>query len=123
MIKSSLRAIHAFLLRRVIADEGDACKDKPYGTLYATAVGPDGNVIFQYGRTCLDPMRDWNVIDAAIMFSEAVVKRGVDITPDVLYKHMMGKEYVKPSVKVDEEVNQIGHDMIIPRRWWQRAAR
>lgn len=124
MIKSSLRAIHAFLLRRVIADEGDACKDKPYGMLYASAVGPNNNMLFNYARTCLNPMQDWQTIDTAILFKEAILQRNVDITPDVLYKHMMGKEYAKPGVKVDEEVNQIGHDMIIPRRrWWQRATR
>lgn len=121
MIKSTLRAIHAFLIHRVIADEGDRCKDKPYGMLYASAVGPNGNMLFNYARTCLDPVHDWKVIETAIMFGEAIIKRNVDITPDVLYKYMMGKEYVKPGA--DEEVNQIGHEMILPRRWWQRGLR
>lgn len=61
-------------------------------TIYTIAYDSEGKVVVRGMRSSFDPHRDHRIGDCAIEFFYAV-KRGVDITPEVLWKHVMGQEW------------------------------
>lgn len=100
------KAIYKWLVHGTIELNSRNCVKKPHGVLYATAINEQGVCLFKFSRTCLHPLRDWHVIETAITLEEAINDRGVDITPEVLYEHLVGRKYTGP-------VSQVGHEMIL----------
>lgn len=75
------------------------CDKPPYGTIYRQvyAPGPNGEPHGQkimYGmRTTLRPREDERITESALMLVQAIQLRDVDISPWVLYKHLVGRDY------------------------------
>lgn len=75
-------------------------------SIYHQAFGADGKAV-QWGvRSSQDPNRDMRIMDAAVEFFYAV-QRGVAITPEVLWKHVMGSEWVAPEA---QEIADVWHE-------------
>src|SRR5262249_48664869 len=75
-------------IKKVLAGE----KEKHANVIYLSAFDKDGNAVTQGLRSSSEPARDVHIMEAAIEFYYAV-QRGVDITPEVLWRRVMGKEW------------------------------
>lgn len=64
--------------------------------IYHQAYGPEGKAVKWGVRSSSDPSRDMRVMESAIEFFYAV-QRGVNITPEMLWKQVMGSEWVEPA--------------------------
>lgn len=90
------RAALAFEVRRAaFLSMRDTPKTIHANTIHTQAYGADGKQVLASARDSENPHRDTRIMEAAIEFFYAV-QRGVDITPTVLWKHVMGKEWVEP---------------------------
>jgi hypothetical protein len=62
-------------------------------TINMQAYDADARLVVGSTRSAQDPRRDAQTIEAALLLREAIVLRGVDITPAVLYERIVGHAY------------------------------
>ena len=76
----------------------DAKEEKITNSLHVFGYDAEGIVRVRYTRTAHDPQRDLAVAETAWMFREAVViRQQTNITPEILWAHIMGKDWVTPN--------------------------
>ena len=80
------------------AIEGKDVKDeKIVNSLHVFGYDAYGALGVRYTRTSHDPQRDLAIAETAWMFREAVViRQQTNITPEILWAHIMGKDWVPP---------------------------
>lgn len=78
-----------FLGRTVVNDD---CKS----TFYMLGYDAEGKRVATASYSSTDPQRDARITNAALELAQAVLLRGVDITPEQLYRHVVGRNYTAP---------------------------
>ena len=89
----------------------------PTKALYTVGYNAEGERVTWCVRSSEDPCKDQDVMNAALELVQAITLRNVPITPEVLYKHLVGIEYAahpddKPAVMTwepttVEELNEL----------------
>jgi len=78
---------------------GDVTTDTLWAanTLSTYGVNADGKLVISAHGYSADPLGAWQTMEAALDFVEAIKQRNVDITPEQLYRALVGRDYqVKP---------------------------
>lgn len=90
--------IRLWAVRKLMSSSsGDGTKENPYGHVNWYVMDGHNQPLGGGTRTSIDPREDCDTMMTALEFKSAV-KRGVDITPEVLYRCVMGKEYEAPRI-------------------------
>lgn len=79
---------------------GDVTTDTLWAanTVSTYGVNAEGKLIISAHGHSADPLGAWQTMDAALDFVEAIKLRNVDITPEQLYRTLVGRDY-RPSLK------------------------
>lgn len=68
-----------------------------YGSLHLQLINKEGQQVSSMTRTSVDQVRDANIVYSALELTSAL-DRGVNITPEQLYKHLVGRDYIQQPV-------------------------